>query len=149
MKSPMTYLLKNLSDTELSDIAKRITYLRQDILHMTQTEFSAPISISQTYLSQIELCQKKITASTLQKICSHFKVKREWLILGEGPDIFLTPEETMQTIIDAEQDAAITSLISAYHLDTSNEEFLRWYLSLTPEKRLCLQNAISFFRRID
>lgn len=149
MKSPMTCLLKNLSDSELSDIAKRITYLRQDVLHMTQTEFSMTINISQTYLSQIELCQKKITASTIQKICTCFKIKREWLILGEGSDIFLSPEDAHQTIIEAEQEAALLSLLNNYHLDASNEEFLRWYLSLTPEIRLGFQNATKFLRQLD
>lgn len=148
MKTPITYLLKNLSADEMNEIVKRIIHLRQDVLHMTQSQFANSINISQTYLSQIEMGKRQLTASTIQQICSSLKVKREWLILGEDTTIFLTKEETAQTILNANQESVISAVCSAFSLDITNEEFLRWYLNLSADERLGFQNAVSFIQRL-
>ena len=46
-------------------MAARITYLRNDILHMTQAEFASTLKISQTYLCLLESGKKSITEAII------------------------------------------------------------------------------------
>lgn len=72
-------------------MAARITYLRNDILHMTQAEFASTLKISQTYLSLLESGKKSITEAIISKILTTFRINSDWLIsgLGTDQDIFL------------------------------------------------------------
>lgn len=48
-------------------MAARITYLRNDILHMTQAEFASTLKISQTYLSLLESGKKALPKLLFQR----------------------------------------------------------------------------------
>lgn len=80
--------MKNTNSTlngeDLKNITSRVIYLRNQILHMTQSEFASVLKMSQTYLSLIESGKKAITKPTIDNILSTFKVNMEWLLFGIG-----------------------------------------------------------------
>lgn len=150
MKNSISSLLLNLSAEEQLSIAERILYLRQDVLHLTQTQFASALDVSQTYLSQIENKKKTVTSTILYKISSTFNIRLEWLLESvEHTDIFQTDEEILQYSISQKQEEAFHSLCSAFHLQKSNIDFLHWYLSISDEKRTDFQQAINFLRKLD
>ena len=55
--------MKNTNSTlngeDLKNITSRVIYLRNQILHMTQSEFASVLKMSQTYLSLIESGKRK------------------------------------------------------------------------------------------
>lgn len=150
MKNSISNLLLNLTSEEQFFIAERISHLRQDILHLTQAQFSAALEVSQTYLSQIENKKKAVSSTILYKISSIFNVRLEWLITNaDNVDIFQSDKEIIQYSISVKQEEAFHSLCSAFNLQKSNIDFLHWYLSISDEERTSLQQAISFFRKLD
>lgn len=150
MKNSISNLLLNLSSEEQLFIAERISYLRQDILRLTQAQFASALDVSQTYLSQIENKKKAVTSTIIYKISSTFNVRLEWLLdNADNTEVFQTDQEIMQYSISVKQEESFHSLCSAFNLQKSNIDFLRWYLSISDEERAGIQQAISFFRKLD
>lgn len=134
--------MKNIEST-----ASRITYLRNDILHMTQAEFSSALNISQTYLSLIEAGKKNITEAIISNILITFRVNSDWLISGIGSDedIFLdntTPKKYMPS-----QDLQVTlhELQKLYQLSDNETTFVSWFLSLPSKDRALFLSCIETF----
>ena len=121
--------MKNTNSTlngeDLKNITSRVIYLRNQILHMTQSEFASVLKMSQTYLSLIESGKKTITKSTIDNILSTFKVNMEWLLFGIGTEYF-----TKST-----QESALSALQNAYQLKNNETDFVKWYLSLSSKER--------------
>lgn len=129
--------IDNLNDNELKGIASRITYLRNDILHMTQQEFCAILNMSQTYLSLLENGKKQIQKTTIDKILITFKVNMEWLIYGIGTDedIFLSGLVTKDYLTKISQNEVFSDLQKVYQLKEQDIQFLQWYLNLPSSAR--------------
>lgn len=72
------------------------TPLRQvrEALHMKQKEFADKLSITQSYLSAVELGKKELTAKLSRKLIELFKVSPTWLMQGKG-SIFRTDDATL------------------------------------------------------
>ena len=77
---------------------ERIKYLREEILKITQEEFSSKIQLSRNFIAQIETGKKKPSERTIRDICKEFGVNGEWIRTGKG-DMF--PKRTRnQQIMD-------------------------------------------------
>lgn len=126
-----------LNEEDLKNIASRITYLRNQVLHMTQSEFASVLNMSQTYLSLIESGKKTITKSTIDNILSTFKINMEWLLFGIGTDedIFLSSSYTKEYFTKSAQKSALSALQDAYQLKNNEIDFVNWYLSLSSKER--------------
>ena len=125
--------MKNTNSTlngeDLKNITSRVIYLRNQILHMTQSEFASVLKMSQTYLSLIE--------SGIDNILSTFKVNMEWLLFGIGTDedIFLSTSYTKEYFTKSTQESALSALQNAYQLKNDETDFVKWYLSLSSKER--------------
>ncbi len=78
------------------DVNKRVRYLRKEILHLTQQEFSEKISISRSNMGNIEIGRIALTDRVITDICEKFNVNEKWLKTGEGDPLSpLTRDETI------------------------------------------------------
>ena len=133
--------MKNTNSTlngeDLKNITSRVIYLRNQILHMTQSEFASVLKMSQTYLSLIESGKKTITKPTIDNILSTFKVNMEWLLFGIGTDedIFLSTSYTKEYFTKSTQESALSALQNAYQLKNDETDFVKLYLSLSSKER--------------
>lgn len=141
MKDNPNSLIEQMSVNEVEAISNRIIYLRKTVLKLSQIGFSKITGISQPYLSQLETNQKTINMSVALQISKNLKVNLDWLLYGIGEDsnIFTTVNDSLE----ASRDIAIQNLIAAYSLNTTDEEFLSWYLSLNPIDRKKFTDSLS------
>ena len=146
--------MKNTNSTlngeDLKNITSRVIYLRNQILHMTQSEFASVLKMSQTYLSLIESGKKAITKPTIDNILSTFKVNMEWLLFGIGTDdeIFLSTSYTKEYFTKSTQESALSALQNAYQLKNNETDFVKWYLSLSSKERSHFLSCIEGLRNI-
>lgn len=133
-------------------MAKRISYLRNDILHMTQAEFSSLLKISQTYLSLIEAGKKKITKSLLTNILTTFHVNADWLLSGIGTDqdIFLDEINPKEYTVSYDSANTLHDLQKFCQLSNDDLDFISWFISLSAKDRAlflsCIENFSAFAR---
>lgn len=150
MKNSISDLLCNVTSDEYGQIADRISYLRQNVLRMTQSQFASALNMSQTYLSQIENKKKTVTSTVLSQISIIFNVRLSWLtLISDMDDIFLSESEIQDYTLTISQEETLDTFCSAFKLQKSDKEFLQWYLKLSAEERSGFQQAVSFLRKID
>lgn len=65
-------------------VNERIKYLRKEILHKTQEEFSPQIKISRSNLGAIEIGRIAVTDRVISDICDKFNINEKWLRTGTG-----------------------------------------------------------------
>ena len=141
--------LSDLTAKEKFAIADRISYLRKEIFHMKQEQFSKLIDISQTYLSLIENHKKQVFYDTLLKISTVNKVNIEWLIYGRDDDkIFNSNKINEQYIIKSHKEKALSELQSAFSLNQRETEFIDWFSSLPSKDRISFIDAIQSFQNL-
>lgn len=141
--------LSDLTAKEKFAIADRISYLRKEIFHMKQEQFSMLIDISQTYLSLIENHKKQVFYDTLLKISTVNKVNIEWLIYGRDDDkIFNSNKINEQYIIKSHKEKALSELKSAFSLNQRETEFIDWFSSLPSKDRISFIDAIQSFQNL-
>lgn len=148
MKNRENALLNNLSSDEIAGISKRIIYLRNSILHMTQSQFANHVKISQTYLSMLENGKKEILDSTICQIATSLHVNLDWLVYGIGGDenIFQSETITKEYFEDAAKNAVLSDLQAAYSLKPNEIDFVTWFLNLSSkdkQKYIAAVGAIS------
>lgn len=134
--------MKNIEST-----AARITYLRNDILHMTQAEFSSALKISQTYLSLIESGKKNITEAIITNIMTTFHVNADWLISGIGTDqdIFLDNTDPKNYLPVPNSEVTLHELQKLCHLSDNETSFVSWFVSLPAKDRALFLSCIETF----
>lgn len=103
-------------------------------LNLTQNEFAKKIGISQNTIANYECGRRIPSEQVIVSICREFNVDRDWLVDGEGNDMFL-PEPT--EIID--------ELITQYDLDDTEIEILKKYLALSKIER---KEFMKIFKKI-
>ena len=118
-------LLKTFTDTEKKEIVKRIINLRKDCLHLTQPQFAERLGYSQTYISLVERGERELSGDLVASILSEIKTSKSWLLYGSG-----TPFDAEAATKDA-----LSLFRSSYNLLPEDEEYIRWYLSQSPEMR--------------
>lgn len=123
-------LLKDLSDTDKRNIVKRMVSLRKNELNMTQPQLAKRLGYSQTYISLLERGERELSNDFLTAFLLEFSPSHQWMLYGHG-DPFTS---------DADQpDLHISETMSAlrgpFSLSDEDEQYLSWYLSLSPENR--------------
>lgn len=78
-------------------IGERLKYLRKDLLHLTGEQFSAPLGVGRSSISNIESGGRDLTDQMVKSICHCYNVSEEWLRTGEGEPF--APQTTNQKII--------------------------------------------------
>lgn len=131
----------------IESMAARIAYLRNDILHMTQAEFSSALKISQTYLSLIESGKKNITEAIITNILITFHVNADWLISGIGTDQDILLDNTIPRnyIPSPDSEAALHELQKLCHLSDNETVFISWFVSLPEKDRTIFLSCIETF----
>ena len=66
----------------MNSFGNRLKELRGET---SQADLAADLELKQTTLSNYEHGRNEPNFETLQKLCSHFGVNLEWLVLGTGP----------------------------------------------------------------
>lgn len=66
------------------ELFERIKYLRKEVLHKTQEEFSSAIKISRSNLGSIEIGRINVTPRVISDICAEYGINEEWLRTGNG-----------------------------------------------------------------
>lgn len=127
--------LSDMTSQELLAVTERMTYLRRNLLQITQERFAKTLNISQTYLSQLENGNRTITETVFDQLVSVFLINPDWLLSGEG-DVF-KPGSDMDTekILLLQQEKALSDVQTAYSLNADDISLIRWYLSLSPKCR--------------
>lgn len=77
---------------------ERVAYLRKEILHMTQQDFSDSIDISRSNLGSIETGKVKLVDRTMKAICKAHHVNILWLKDGIGDILLETPDVVFDDI---------------------------------------------------
>lgn len=144
---------KSLTDNEeYKDIASRITHLRNDILHMTQAEFSSVLKISQTYLSLIEAGKKSVPQTMIENIISKFDVTMEWLIIGIGSDETIFAHQhhpiTKDSLLQSISSSAFNELKKTYRLADNELEFVQWFVTLPSKERELYLSGLNYIAAI-
>ncbi|MBQ9590820.1 MAG: helix-turn-helix transcriptional regulator [Butyrivibrio sp.] len=141
--------LSDLSADEKLAIADRISYLRKEIFHMKQSQFSKLIDISQTYLSLIENHRKPIFYDTVLKIATTNDVNIEWLLYGRDSDkIFNSNNINEQYIKSSHKENALEELKCAYSLNEREITFVDWFSSLSSKERLSFLDAVESLQNL-
>lgn len=137
MKNKENNLINNLSPEEIDGVSKRIVYLRNSILHMTQLQFANHVKISQTYLSMLENGKKEILDSTICQIATSLHVNLDWLVYGIGGDenIFQSETLTKEYFEETAQHAVLVDLQAAYSLKPNEMDFVSWFLKLSSKDK--------------
>lgn len=72
-------------------IGNRIKELRKDILKLNQTEFGAPLGLSQSAIGGYEGNIRNVSDQSILAICREYGINEKWLRTGEG-EVFTTSE---------------------------------------------------------
>jgi transcriptional regulator with XRE-family HTH domain len=80
-----------------NSISERIKAVRH-ALKLSQIKFSAAIYISNGYLAEIELGNRRVNERIIQLITTTFGVNKEWLKTGLGEMFVSTPDEKCERI---------------------------------------------------
>ena len=68
-------------------INERIRYLRKEVMHLTQQEFSSVIKLSRSNLGNIETGEVSVTDRVISSICNEFGINEAWLRNGVGEPV--------------------------------------------------------------
>mgnify|MGYP002624872457 CR=1 FL=1 len=136
--------LNNNSKVQNDAIAKRLTFFRNEVLHLNQLECANALDISQTYLSLIESGKRTISEELLNKYVEIFDINYQWLNTGNDKINILNNNSSDNALyyIQKKQNDSLKSLINAYSLDKDEIEFINHLLSLDKTKRRNFIHAI-------
>lgn len=120
-------------------INERVKYLRKDILHKTQEEFSPQIRISRSNLGAIEIGRVNVTDRVVQDICNEFNINEIWLRTGEGgnENIFAKVSEDDRFALN------VAKIIKSDNDYVKNA--INYFAETDPDKLLVLMD---FFRNV-
>jgi transcriptional regulator with XRE-family HTH domain len=78
-------------------INERIKEARR-VLKLSQINFAKTIYISNGYLAEIELGNRRVNDRLIQLITTSFGINKHWLVTGEGPMFMTTPDQKLNRI---------------------------------------------------
>lgn len=119
----------------MSEINKRIKYLRKEELKLNQKKFAELIGMKQTSVSTFEQSGATVTEQTKTSICTVFNVSRKWLENGVEP-IFNAGVDNQSFEIDT-----FARTLGATNLEI---EILKAYFDLDKEVR---ETVIEHFKK--
>ena len=135
------------SEDELSEIAGRIMYIRKNVLHLTQKEFSEALGISQSFLSQIESGNRIIPADVVIKINQVFHFPPSYILYGMDLNISSNSSTVFEK--NYHQMDALKNMEAAFDLKKTDLELLKWYCSLDEARRSALYGSIQVLLATD
>ncbi len=103
---------------------KRLKYLREEILLLSQEEFANRVGRKNDIISIYENGKKPISKKFIKLVCDEYNINQEWLETGKGP-IFkeMTEIEQMKKKIDEVMESKSEFQRNAlYVLATMSEE---------------------------
>ena len=113
-------------------ISQRIKKLRQT-LHMTQTEFSKALGLTQGHMTSIENGKRNITERTVMSICRTYNVSEEWLREGKGEMFTVSGKNNLK------------QLAKDYHLSEQEQLLLTSFLEMPAKQRkICTKFLVSW-----
>lgn len=113
-------------------IGIRIKELRKDILKLNQTEFGAPLGLSQSAIGGYESEIRNVSDQSILAICREYGVREEWLRDGTG-EVFVSGQVSP---------SIVSGLAQEYDLDLMDEALISEYLKLDKQSRAVLKNYI-------
>ncbi|MDY4838344.1 MAG: helix-turn-helix transcriptional regulator [Lachnospiraceae bacterium] len=130
-------VLGNFSKKNLMQVAERLTFLRNDILHLNQSQCASILGISQTYLSLIESGKRKIKMDTVYTYVERLNVNIEWILYGndEKGIVGNEPKFNSEYLVQKQKQDCLLSLKNTFNLDDVEIDFISKYLSQDKSKR--------------
>lgn len=122
----------------MSNANERIKYLRKEVLHLTQQEFSEALNISRSNMGNIETGQISLTERVISDICAKYNVNETWLRTGEGEMFKPKPPEDevgyyVEELLENDDNPlyrVIIEMMKTYHgLDDKSKEVIKNYFS--------------------
>lgn len=115
--------------TDMSCLATRFKYLREQVLHLSQEQMAALLGLNRSALSQIERGANRPSHLLLKALQHIFGVRIEWLLTGQG-QIFSPAQEILQKLLytytPQELVSAALSLDKTVSLPMAAETFARY-----------------------
>lgn len=65
-------------------IGERLSFLRENHLHISQEELGSKIGVSRFSISNYESGKRNLTDRVISDICREYNINEEWLRTGEG-----------------------------------------------------------------
>lgn len=132
----------SLTEEKAQEIAKRILYLRTEVLHMTQSDFAAALKIGQSYLSQLESGKKTVNEALLKNIALAFSVNIDWLLRGSHAlSMFVSEDAAKELHSEIVKEDAMKSIQKAFSLKSEEYDAVLLLLNLPPKERQKCLNA--------
>ena len=139
-------LLKGLSDTDKREIVKRMVSLRKNELNMTQPQLAKRLGFSQSYISLLERGERELSNDFLTAFLLEFNPSPKWIMYGNGDPFTIDANQPNLHISET-----LSALRGPFSLSNEDEQYLSWYLSLSPEDRekvlLFKETALSLPRK--
>lgn len=107
----------------------RVRELRKS-LGLTLENFSKPLGVGKTAISNIENGERELTKQMSLAICREFRVNYLWLTEGKGDMFTSTPE------------SVVDELAEDYKLDDVDKKIIEKYLELSDEQRAVIKEYI-------
>lgn len=131
------------------NIGERITFIRKNVFHMSQSDFSSILGISQTYLSLIENNSRSVNSETVIRFAESLHISSDLLYPDrisdeEISDFFLLDKTVSDTVISKILSEAKDYCDSmSYALSDCDKEFLDKLMRIPETDRKKLYNALS------
>lgn len=116
-------------------IGLRIRELRKEYLHMNQTEFAAPLGLTQAAIGAYENELRNVSEPSILSICREYGVSEKWLRDGVG-DVFVTGSAAP---------SIVAGLAQEYDLDYFDQAVIGEYLKLDKNTRAVLKKKVKEF----
>lgn len=107
---------------ETSSINTRIKEIRKT-LRLKQIEFGEAIGVKDSAIGRMEQEGSSVTEQSIMLICQKFKVRREWLVDGEG-DMFYKGEP-----------ALFQEFVKQHKLNKAEQAAIKYFLGLSDSDR--------------
>ena len=110
-------------------VYERIKEVRKS-MDKTQKEFAEMLGVGQSTLAMIEVGKRQVSDRHIKTICAVCNVSEKWLLNGTG-EMMQQTDETL-----------LAQLADEYHLSADQQVFVKSFLSLTPEQRTVIVDAV-------
>ena len=107
---------------EILSINARIKALRKE-QRLSQAEFGENIGLKQVAVSNLEKEGNTVTEQNVSLICQKFRVRREWLVDGEGE------------MYDSRENTLFSSFAKEFDLNEAEQNAARFLLTMPAEER--------------
>ncbi len=135
-------------------IGGRISFLRKEVFHMTQAEFSSVLGIGQGYLSQIETGARGLSSDGINNISEKLCIDKDLLYPDKVSDEAISEYFMLNNNLS---DELITNMLSKvksfcdsmnYSLTTADTEFISRLMQLSETERNSFYKSLSILSNL-